>query len=103
MTPEQLGAYAGIVLSLAMFYIPGLSDWYNGLTPQKQAGIMALLLLAVAAGIFGLSCANWYNAVSCDVEGVKQLVNVFLAALIANQSTYLIAVRPVKKSRAASY
>lgn len=101
MTPEQLGAYAGIVLSLAMFYIPGLSDWYNALTPQKQAGIMAGLLLVVSAVLFGLSCANWYNAVSCDVEGVKSLLNVFIAALIANQATYLIAVRPVKKARAA--
>lgn len=102
MTAEQLGAYAGIVLSLGLFYIPGLSDWYNGLAPQKQAGIMAGLLLAVAAAIFGLSCAAWLSAVSCDVEGAKSLVNVFIAALMANQATYLIAVRPVKQARAAA-
>ena len=100
MSAEQLGAYAGIVLSLALFYIPGLSDWYNGLTPQKQAGIMALLLFAVAASVYGLACVNWYNAVTCDTEGLKQIINVFIAALIANQSVYLIAVRPVKKARA---
>lgn len=101
MTPENLGAYAGIALSLALFYVPGLNEWYSALTPQKQAGIMACLLLAVALAVFGLSCAAWYNAVTCDYEGAKQLVNVFIAALIANQSTYLI-VRPFRKGAAAA-
>jgi hypothetical protein len=96
-TPEQLGAYAGIVLSLALFYIPGLNDWYSAQIPQKQAGIMALLLLGATLVIFGLSCANWYTTVSCDYAGAKQLVSVFIAALIANQSTYMLVRKSPRK------
>ena len=101
MTAEQLAAYAGIVLSLALFYIPGLSTWYEAQTAQAKAGLMAFLLIGVAAAVYGLSCAGWYALVSCDAEGIKQLVNVFIAALIANQSTYLL-VRSFKSAPAIS-
>ena len=99
MTPEQLGTYAGSVLSLAFFYIPGLNEWYAAKTAQQKAGIMALTLLGTALVIFGLSCAALYTSVTCDVAGAKELVNVFIAALMANQSTFLI-VRSLKEANA---
>ncbi len=31
MTVEQLGAIAGVILSLLFSYVPGLSDWFSAL------------------------------------------------------------------------
>ena len=97
MTVEQLGGIAGIILSLALAYIPKVSDWYNAKTGAEKAQIMGLLLVVSALGVFGLGCANLYVLVPCTVEGAKTLVGVLVAALVANQGTFLLAVRPFKK------
>lgn len=98
MTVEQLAAISGVILSLAFFYIPGLSDKYNALEATKQRLLMAGLLLLVTVGALGLSCANIVVTVACTQAGVLSLINVYIAALVANQATYLIA--PRKKSAA---
>ena len=101
MTAEQLASYAGIVLSLGLAYIPKLAEWYDSQTPKAKAGIMALLLAVVSLVIYGLSCAGLAAQfglnIVCDQDGAVQLVQIFIAALIANQSIYLIGVRPIKR------
>ena len=49
-------------------------------------------LLLVAGGSFGLGCipTSPYHWFSCDIKGFWGLVDVFVAALVANQSTYLV-------------
>lgn len=96
MTPEQLAMYAGIVLSLFMSYFPGVANWYNGLESAQKIQVMGGLLVLVALSVFGLSCSGLYPVVDCSVEGAKALVNILIAALIANQATYLFAVRSFK-------
>ena len=96
MTPEQLAIYAGIVLSLFMSYFPGVAAWYNGLDNGKKVQVMGGLLILVALAVFGLSCAGLYPLVACNVVGVKELVNILILALMANQTTYLFAVKPLK-------
>jgi hypothetical protein len=91
MTSESLSAIAGVLSSLAFSYVPGLSDWFDAKPPTAKRLIMAVLLLAVAAGALGLSCANIIDNVSCTQAGLVALVNSFIAALVANQATYLIA------------
>jgi hypothetical protein len=90
MTSELLASIAGIVLSLGFSYIPGLSVWYAKLDGIYKRLLMAGLLLLTAAAAFGLSCADIFATVKCSQDGVIGLVEVFVLALIANQSTYLI-------------
>lgn len=96
MTAEQLGAIAGVLLSLAFSYIPGLSDKFAALDATVKRLVMAALLLAVAVGALALSCANLVVTVECSQGGLMALINTFIAALVANQAAYLIA--PTKKA-----
>lgn len=90
MTEQQLASVAGLALSLAFAYVPGLSDWYEGKNSQTKALIMAGLLLVVAAASYGLSCTGNYALFECTEAGAWTAVEVFIAALVANQGTYLL-------------
>jgi hypothetical protein len=91
MTPEQLAAIAGIVLSLAFSYIPGLKDWYDKQTGDYKRLIMLGSLFVVAAGALGLSCANLLAVFACTWAGAWQALLLFLSAAIANQMTFLVS------------
>lgn len=91
ITPEFLASVAGIALSLIFSYIPGVKQWYNSLTGEWKRLLMAGLLLVVAAVIYALGCAGIVYGVSCDQSGIIRLISVFVMALVANQSAYLIA------------
>jgi len=91
MTVEQLGAVAGVLLSLAFSYVPGLSDRYSVLTAVQKSLIMLGLLAVVAVGALALSCANLIQAVECTQAGVMALINTFIAAAVANQAAYRLS------------
>ena len=93
MSAEQLAAIAGLILSLCFSYIPGLSDWYGALDSTKKRLVMAILLLGIAGGAFGLSCANIWTSVTCDKPGVLGLIQVLITALVANQAVYQLSPR----------
>lgn len=97
MSAEQLASIAGIVLSLVLAYVPWLSNWYNAQTKQVKVAVMGGLLIAVALGVFGLGCWNVLVLVPCTLQGALQLLSVLISALMANQATFLFAVRPFKK------
>ena len=91
MTAESLALYAGVVLSLLFGYFPGLKGWFDGLETGKKRLIMAGLLLAVSAGIFGLSCWKIVDpVVVCDQTGLVGLGKVFVLSVIANQATFTL-------------
>lgn len=96
LTPEGLSAFAGMVLSLLFSYVPKLSDWFAEKDPTVKRLLMAAMLLVVAAGAMGLSCANLVNTVACSQEGLLTLIGSFISALVANQATFQIS--PQKKS-----
>lgn len=100
MSSELLASIAGVVLSLAFSYIPGLNAWYAVLEPIHKRLIMMALILAVAFSAFGLSCAGWWPTVTCDQAGISGLIEVFVKALIANQAAYLIS--PVSEAAKAA-
>lgn len=94
MTSEQISALAGVVLSLAFSYVPGLSDWFGELRSEYKRLLMAGLMLVVAAAAYGLTCAGWLEtAIVCDEAGVMALVWAYIAALVANQATYTLTRR----------
>jgi hypothetical protein len=92
MNAQTLSAIAGALLSLALAYIPGLRDWFGKQTGDVKRLVTAVLLLLVAAGSYGLACAGWTTRIACDEAGLQSIVESFLAALVANQGTYSIAV-----------
>jgi uncharacterized membrane protein len=93
MTVELLSAIAGILLSLAFSYIPGLKTWYDQLAADAKRLVMLGALFLVAAAIYGLSCAGIYQIVPCDQAGLVKMIEIFVLALVANQSTFLISPR----------
>lgn len=98
MTSERLAEFAGIVLSLAFSYVPGLREKYDALDGIYKRLIMGGALLVVAAGVFGLSCAGIIGDVVCSEAGAIGLARVFIAALIANQATYLLVGSGVSRT-----
>lgn len=95
MTPEQLATVAGIVLSLAFSYIPGLADKYAALDGTTKRLVMLVIVIGVAAGAFGLTCANVLTntSITCDQPGAVALTQNVIAALVANQATFLLSPR----------
>lgn len=93
MTPESIAATVGLVLSLSLAYIPGLKDWYNPLTSEIKVFVTGLLLVGIAAGTLAFNC-HW--ATACITADWGSALTVLIAALVANQSTYVLAVRPFK-------
>ena len=95
MSESSLALIAGAVLSLGFSYIPfGFNVKFAALSGEVKRLIMAGLLLVVAGSIYGLSCAGWGASfgitVVCDQAGAMNLIQVFVLALIANQSAYAI-------------
>jgi hypothetical protein len=91
MTSQQLSAIAGIVLSLAFFYIPGLNDWYNKQPSQTKSLIMLGVMVLTAAGAYGLACLQWFEIpITCDQKGLMGLLESLVIAIVTNQSTYTI-------------
>lgn len=91
MDAKMLSAIAGVVLSLAFFYIPGLNTWYNKQTSQVKSLIMLGVLVVVAAAVFGLACWDIFEIpVTCDKDGALGLVEALIYAIVTNQGTYTI-------------
>jgi len=97
MTSEQISLTAGVLLSLAFSYVPGLADGFGRLSPETKRLVMLGLLALVSAGAFGIACAGWGAewglTLTCDQAGAWGLLKAFLLAVIANQATYQISPR----------
>lgn len=103
MSADTLSQIVGIVLSLAFAYIPGVKDWYDLRSKTEKAAIMAGLLVVVALGIFGASCGQLVSVgITCDKAGAVGLVQILIMALIANQSAYVLLVKPYQPSVATN-
>ena len=95
MTENTVGMLAGALLALLFGYAPGLRPGYGALGPTRKALVMAGALLIAALLLYGAACYTpWPVGVTCDEAGFWTLAQLFIAALVANQATYLVAVRP---------
>lgn len=94
MDSITLSSLAGSVLSLVFAYVPGLSAWYALQDGQRKSVVMLMCLALTTAGVFAASCSGLYDiGIVCDKIGAVELVKVFLAALVANQGTFLATKR----------
>jgi len=99
VTPESIAAVAGVVLSMAFAYIPGLRPRFEALEPDYKRLVMLGMLLLVSAAIFGLSCAGIYNHITCDAAGAWTMVEIFMYAAVANQTAFLLLPGKPKKDQ----
>ena len=90
MDTVLLGSVSGVLLSLVFSYVPGLSEWFGALAAKNKQAVMGGLLILVALGAFGLSCAGVDASFACTKDGAIASVKVLISALVANQSTYTI-------------
>jgi len=90
MSAENLGSIAGVLLSLLFSYIPGVNAWFAALAKEQKQMTMGVLLVVVAVGSLALACAGLYTNLLCTRDGALELAKVLVAALVANQATYLI-------------
>lgn len=94
MTAEFLAAAAAIVFSLGVSYIPGLSKVWDGLTTDYKRVWTGAVLVAVAAGAFGLTCAGLGAQLGisgeCSQIGAVEYGKALIAALMASQGTFLL-------------
>ena len=97
MTPETLSSIAGVILSLAFSYLPGLKRWYGTLDGTAKRLVMFAVLSATALGLYALACTPYAEllgiSLSCDASCAVMLLRLLLSALIANQATYSLTPR----------
>lgn len=108
MDSNLLASLAALLLSLVISYVPGVNTKYAGLSGEKKRAIMFLSLLLIAIGTVAVSCAGFAAelniSVTCDKVGIIGVFEAFIAALVVNQSAFLIspstkAVKAVKAKK----
>lgn len=92
MPPELLSGLAGVVLSLAMTYVPGLSAAYGRLSSDGKRGVMALALVVAGflAAILSCESPGSLEASQLCAGGFpwKAISQSILTALVANQGVH---------------
>ncbi len=89
MVNFEIAAIAGVILSLAFKYIPGLSGWYEGKAPEYKELIMLGIMFVAVGGAYGLSCYGWLDVYACGMAGLRDAVFSFVIAVVGNQGAYL--------------
>lgn len=102
MAPEAVSGVAGMILSLAMTYIPGINAAYARLSPGVKQTVMGVLIVAAAGLSAWWACQGAENVCAEGVDWRAGIQSV-IAALVANQATDRIspepeAVKEVKES-----
>lgn len=90
MTLELLSMLVGAVTSLAFSYFPGIRGWFEKLLPNQKRLVNIGVAVVCAGAVFGLSCANVVNYLTCDLDGGLIALKVLLNFVIANQAAYAL-------------
>ncbi len=99
MSPELLASLFGVALSLILSYIPGLSLRWAVLPSDYKRLIMAGGMFLIAAGVYLGGCYNVISFVTCDTAGFVGLFQVYLYALVANQTAFAVSPQPHRLDR----
>ena len=87
MTADLISSVAGIVLSLALSYVPGLSKVWDAQPSDTKRAILGLLLVASAAGAFVWQYQGDVSQLTAHWPGAVQAL---IAALVASQAAYVV-------------
>jgi hypothetical protein len=99
MTVEKLVIVAAAILSFLFNYFPALAKWYEKHDAVAKRQIMAAWLLIVTSSIFAISCVptlvdlatRFDIAVACSVKSAYELIYLYLLAIMANQTVWLLS------------
>ncbi len=97
MSTDELAGTAGILISVACSYVPGLADKYAALDGTQKRLIMLLALVVAAVLVYALSCANVVQVITCSQRDAVGMLRTVVLAIVANQAAYLIT--PARASR----
>ena len=97
MTPDGLVTLVGVVLSLVFGYIPWVKAWYDQMDSRYKPLFMAAALLLVAFGKLAVDC---HLDAACLAANWERVLWVWLTALVANQTTFVVAVRQSRQAAA---
>ena len=96
-TPETLSILFGILLSVLCSYAPWVKTKWNAFDGDTKRVVMLVGLFVITLVIFGASCTTFKDsfpilgAVSCTQNGAIDLFKLFVAAVVANQSAFLLS------------
>lgn len=94
MTPTEISAIAGVILSLLLAYLPGVKDWFEALPGERKRLLLAGLLALAAGGALLWGCYQLGGDLgACMQRNWQSYITGYIGALVANQATYLLAVR----------
>ena len=94
MTQTVFIGIVGAVISVLFFWVPKLNTWYAALEETKKRLTMLGTLAVVTGAIYGISCTGWWSLVSCDKEGLKTLIEIFVTTIVGNQTAFLLSPKP---------
>lgn len=87
----MFASIAGALLSLAMKYIPGLSDWFSRQSKETKSAVMGALVIVAAAGVALWTCSDGACAAGGDW---KVYVLAIFSAATSNQAVHQITPAP---------
>lgn len=93
---QQIIVIGGAILALLFEYAPRLRQWYEAQEEGTKKQVMLGALALGTAGIYGLSCTGYVNAVACRGswdEVLFEAAAALVMAAIANQGTHRITKR----------
>lgn len=97
----QIATIAGIIITLALAYLPGVKTKWEALDGTRKRLALGILYAAVSIGLYVPSCFGGPQLVECSTDSIWGVVLAFLMALISSQSMY--AVLPAQdKARMSS-
>lgn len=91
MTPsaQVISGLAGVLLSLAFSYLPGLRQWFAPKDAPTKSLIMLACLLVVTVALFIVRCNTL--VAQCFITNWLDYASAFGTALVLNQGTYTIS------------
>jgi len=102
MTPQILAGIVGVVIALlielAVYKDWRFGEWFNSLPDAQQKLFTLGVGFVVVAVAFGLGCFSLIAAYwACTGMGVWQALGVWLAYVLANQTTYAVFLKKNEK------
>ena len=91
-------AVLGIFTSLAFGLVPQLKAWFDAGDGARRSAVMLAFSLLAGLVVVLSSCVFHLTFVECTSNGVQLFIQSFVAFLVANQTTFLMAEPLYKKN-----